>query len=308
MPGEWWNCCDGCPRIERHAYLCQRARFVNGDYYQSVSQAFDHAAQNYDDLYRTNRIMAWMREESLSALQASFPPGSRLLEIGCGSGEEAVALSLAGYHIVATDISPAMIETARAKAKTSGAGTVTWRVLSAGQVAELIEDEGPGAFDGAYASFGALNCEPRLEPVAAGLAQLIRPGGRLVCSVMGRWCGWEIAWGLLHLHPRQAFRRLGKGWIAAGLASPEGTLSVPVRYYSPQAFAQAYAPYFEVGTIRGLPVLLPPPYLDTLLDRYPALFAGLEKMEYRLRDRPLFRALGDHFLIIMERVQGAERP
>jgi ubiquinone/menaquinone biosynthesis C-methylase UbiE len=275
---------------------------VSQPYYQQVAQAFDQAAQNYDDLYQENQVMAWMRLESLAALQAAFPSGSRLLEIGCGTGEEALALARLNHSIVATDISPVMIETCRRKATVQGVPDIEWRVVPAGQADTLLSEYGPAAFDGAYASFGALNCEPQLEPVAATLAGLLRPEARLVCSVMGRWCAWEIAWGLFHLRPREAFRRLGQDWIGAGLASPGGTLSIPVRYYTPGAFSRAFKPQFQVRTARGLPVFLPPPYLDHLLERHPALFARLAKIERRLRDRFPFFLLGDHFLLVMERV------
>ena len=271
-------------------------------HYQQISQAFDQAARTYDDSYQSNRIMAWMRIQSLAALQAAFPPGSRLLEIGCGTGEEALALSQAGYRVIATDVSPQMIQTASAKAQASGDQAVTWHVLPAGQLADLVQDFEPGSFDGAYSSYGALNCEPRLQSVAAALAHLLSPGAPWICSVMNRWCLWEIVWGLVHLRPGEAFRRLGQGWIPAGLASESGRLMVPTRYYSPRAFARAFAPQFQVQSIRGLPVWLPPPYLDHLVTRHPALFSRLQALEFRLRDRFPFHSLGDHFLIKMVRV------
>jgi SAM-dependent methyltransferase len=269
-------------------------------HYAHLSRAFDQAAQNYDPLYQANPVMAWLRGESLGVLQATFSPGSRLLEIGCGTGDEALALGRAGHKVVATDISAAMIEAAQAKA-VPGTGDVTWLVLPAGRLADLVSDYGSASFDGAYASFGALNCEPDLASAVAALADLLRPGAPLVCSVMNRWCVWEIGWGLVHLRPRQAFRRLKQGWLDAGLASPQGRLSVPTRYYSPRSFARHFEPSFRVQQVRGLPVLLPPPYLAQLLDRFPVAFARLEGIERRLRDRYPFSSMGDHTLLVMGR-------
>jgi hypothetical protein len=193
-----------------------------------------------------------------------------------------------------------MIETAEAKA-VPDAGDVTWLVLPAGRLAELVSEYGSGSFDGAYASFGALNCEPDLAQVAVALADLMRPGAPLVCSIMNRWCMWEIGWGLLHLRPSQAFRRLRTDWIEAGLASQQGRLAVPTRYYSPCGFAHLFEPSFRTKQVRGLPVLLPPPYLGHLLDRYPVAFSRLEGIERRLRDRYPFSGMGDHALLIMIR-------
>ncbi|MEJ2735769.1 MAG: methyltransferase domain-containing protein [Anaerolineae bacterium] len=103
-------------------------------HYRRVAQAFDQAAGTYDELYQRNSIMAWMRAESLETLQTRFAPGSHLLEIGCGTGEEALALSRLGYQVLATDVSPKMIETAHAKTQAGPAEGVTWRVLPAGQL------------------------------------------------------------------------------------------------------------------------------------------------------------------------------
>ena len=287
----------------------QTAGHGSGDeHYAHLSRAFDSAAADYDALYQRNRIMAWMRTESLTTLQSSFRPGSLLLEVGCGTGEEALALANLGYRIVATDISPAMVHTARAKAQAAGVEGVSWRVLAAGQLPELAHDYQAGSFDGAYSSFGGLNCEPRLAPVVEALSCLLRPGALFVCSVMNRWCLWEVTWGLVHLRPREAFRRLARGWTQAGLAAPEGRLSVPTRYYSPRTFVRAFAPHFQLQSVRGLPALLPPPYLDHLPERYPALFARLKALDDRLRNRFPFHSLGDHFLVTLVRTGDGKIP
>ena len=39
-----------------------------------------------------NLMMRWLRNESLGALLSVFKPGDNLLEIGCGTGEEALIL------------------------------------------------------------------------------------------------------------------------------------------------------------------------------------------------------------------------
>jgi SAM-dependent methyltransferase len=270
-------------------------------HYQQVACAFDLAAESYDQLYQQNPVMAWMQSESLDLLRTVLAPGSHLLEIGCGTGAEALALARLGHRVLATDISTAMIDAAQAKAQTLGVGGVTWRVLAAGELVSLVPEFGAGCFDGAYSSFGALNCEPRLEEVAAVLGTLLHPGAVWVASVMGRWCAWEMVWGLVHLSPRQAFRRLARGWTPAGLASPLGRLSVPVRYYTPRDFSRAWAPYFRLCRVRGLPVLLPPPHLAGSLDRRPSLLARLEGLDRRCRDRWPFAHLGDHFVTVMER-------
>jgi len=270
--------------------------------YSNVARAFDAVAPDYDATYGPggNAVMVWMRQESLALLRETFPRGSRLLEIGCGTGDEALHLAGAGYSILATDISPGMAAQTHAKAGGAGlADRVTALALPAGYLDALR----PGVpFDGAYASFGSLNCEPRLSDVGDALADLLGPGTAFVCSVMGRWCLFEIAWFLLHGRPRTALRRLRRGWQPAPVAGSKGLqVSVPVRYLAVGDVARAFAAGFTVERVLALPALLPPPYLETLFRRRRALFGRLEPWERRLRERWPWRYLGDHSLVVLRK-------
>lgn len=267
------------------------------DYYAQVAAAFDRAAAAYDREYGVNPIMVWLEEDTFGHLCRLFPAGSRLLEIGCGTGALAVRLAEAGRVVVATDISPAMIAQAMRRPTTDAARSrLTWVTVPAAGIDAHVE----GPFDGAYSNFGPLNCEPDLSRFADGLAGLLRPGAAFLASVMNRVCAWEILWGLLRLRPRQAIRRLGRGWQMARMSAGPGESPTvfPVRFYSPGEFAAAMRPAFRVERIEGYPVIIPPPYLAGRLSRALPWLGGVER---RLRGLPGLRALGDHFLIVMRR-------
>lgn len=270
--------------------------------YRQIAAAFNRVATGYDATYGPggNRMMRWLRRENLATLQATFPPGSRLLEIGCGTGEEALHLARAGYTILATDISPAMVAQTAAKARAAGLeARLSALVLPGGGLGALR----PSArFDGAFASFGSLNCEPALSQLAAALARLLRPGSAFVCSVMARWCPFELIWFLLHGQPRTAFRRLSRRWGTAAVAGANGVrATVPVRYFSASDIAAGFAPDFNLEYTGSLALFLPPPYLADLYRRHPALFAVLEQCDKRWRGRWPWRNLGDHICLILRR-------
>jgi SAM-dependent methyltransferase len=269
--------------------------------YGGTAAAFDIIAADYDAAYGAtgNAVMTWMRQENLALLQASFPRGSCLLELGCGTGEEAVALARAGYRVLATDISPQMASLTRRKAMEQGVGHLVKAVALPAGLAGALRPGVP--FDGAYASFGGLNCEPNLPAVGAALARLIRPGGALVLSVMGRACLFEIVWYLLHAQPRRAFRRLRSGWQSAPVAGRDGReVTVPTRYLTVKEVRQAF-PAFALDRALALPLLLPPPYADALYLRHPALFRALTPYERRLRDKRPWLHLGDHIALVLRR-------
>jgi len=272
--------------------------------YVRTGRAFDAVAASYDAIYGPdgNAIMAWMRAESLAVLSETFPPGSRLLEIGCGTGEEALYLAERGRSVLATDLSPAMAARTLAKAQVAGSGGRVAAVALPARHLEALRPAKGDLFDGAYASFGALNCEPDMRPVMAALAGLLKPHSAFVCSVMARCCPFEIAWYLAHGHPGRAVRRF-RGWQLAPVSGAGIGAWVGVRYLrSRDILAACPDPAsFGLEMLMSLPLLLPPPYLDELFRRRPEFFRRMEDWERRLRKRKPWCEWGDHILLVLRR-------
>jgi SAM-dependent methyltransferase len=268
--------------------------------YTVLARAFDALAIDYDRFYGAegNQAMGWLRGENLALLEATFPPGSSLLEIGCGTGEEALYLARAGYHITATDVSPQMVDITRRKAVAAGLGEhITTRTRPAGQLVDLAT---PASFDGAYASFGSLNCEPDLPRLAAALDTQLKAGAPFICSVMARISPFEITWYMAHLRPRMALRRLRSGWQQASLTGPtadHSRVEVPVRYLSTGELAAAFSPFFTISRSIGLGLFIPPPYLDRIFRRRRPLWGRIATIERRLRHRRPWRGMGDHIAL-----------
>lgn len=270
----------------------------------ATARAFDAVAPGYDTAYGPagNTVMAWLRAESLALLEATFPSGAHLLEIGCGTGDEALHLARRGNTIVATDVSPRM--TAMTAQKVQAAGLSDRVITLALPAAHIGQIEGSASFDGAYASFGALNCEPDLPALAAGLARLLRPGTHFVCSVMARLSPFEIAWFLAHARPRLAFRRLRRGWLTGSVTGVGGGHEdVEMRYLGLGDLREAFATTWIVERSLSLSLLLPPPYLDNLYRAYPRLWERVSILERRLRGRWPWRAMGDHIAAVMRRAK-----
>src|SRR6202034_4181017 len=130
----------------------------------ATQDAFDSVAADYDGPRGNNELIQDMRREMWRWLDATFAPGSRLIDLGCGTGLDAIRMAGLGHDITATDWSGRMVERTLDRARREGpAGTV--RALAIG-AHELQRLQGEGSFDGAYSNLGPLNCVPDLTAVA----------------------------------------------------------------------------------------------------------------------------------------------
>jgi SAM-dependent methyltransferase len=81
---------------------------TNGDDYLRLRTTFDEDAERYDRA--RPRYPAQMFDDLAAA---AVPPGARVLEIGCGTGQATIALAERGYRIVAVELGPDMAAVAR---------------------------------------------------------------------------------------------------------------------------------------------------------------------------------------------------
>ena len=70
----------------------------------------DGQSERWDELYR-GKGRQWRGVTDLGDLP--FPPGSRVLEVGCGNGKTAEALCQSGYSVTAVDFSGEAVEACR---------------------------------------------------------------------------------------------------------------------------------------------------------------------------------------------------
>lgn len=211
---------------------------------------------------------------------ARIAPGHDVLDLGCGTGTDALALAEAGRRVHGLDLSPEMIARARSRATGDAAARLSFEVRAAEEVGELA-----GPFDGAYSDFGALNCA---EPgaVGAGLARVLRGGAPVVLSLIGRWP-----------LPALAERALtGQGPSRRDAARVAG-IELPVRYPGRAGLRAAFGPGFAWSGGFALGVLVPGPAHAAWASRHPQLFGALVALEGRVRGWPLLRALGDHVVL-----------
>lgn len=294
----------------------------------TAAAAYDGIAADYDRLVEGD---AWMRRALHAHYRRTFRPGQRVLDVGCGTGIDAVALAGHGVRVLGLDASPAMVGRARVRVARAGLGasvrlcaldaadlgclalgsTARWCGDARGRTARACSaapargravrppSDGPcrpgEPADGAISAFAALNTVPDLRRLAVALAGAVRPGGRLVLHMLNRWSLWE--WLGLVRHARwSAAWHLGR---AAERAFFIGGRPVVHRLYAPAEAAAIFEHAgFRLRRAYGVGCLRPP---HTVRRISRPVVAGLEWLDLRLGGLAPLRAAGRFFVLDLER-------
>ncbi len=261
---------------------------------QGTAAAFDRMASSYDSVFTESAIGRAQRNVVWDALKRAFRAGDRILELNCGTGEDALFLASRGISVLACDASAGMIEVAeRRKSLQSTSPSLQFRVLRN----EDLDLLSPSiSFDGVLSNFSGLNCVADPRQVALNLGKLVKPGGSALICISTRVCLWEIVWYGARANFKKAFRRV-RGSTTARLDG----ISVPLWYPTIRGMGQAFAPCFRLRSVRAVGLFVPPSYVESWARRHNRVLATLERIDRVFAAWPFLRGVGDHVLLEFER-------
>ena len=151
-------------------------------------------------------------------LIAALAPGSRVLDVGCGSGWFCEALAAAGFAAAGVDVAAEAVRRARARCP-----EVEFQVTGEGGELPFA----PGAFDAAWLGEVLEHVQDGLG-LLAEVARVLVPGGQLIASTpdhgaaLRLWLGLSVRAFERHFEPRSDHvrfftrRTLGELLAAAG--------------------------------------------------------------------------------------------
>ncbi len=202
--------------------------------------AYAVLAQRYDALAPGKPHNGLYERPATHALLGDVD-GRVVLDAGCGSGIGSEMLARSGGKITGIDVSPQMLELAKARCKKLD---VTFIQADLSHPLDFLAD---ASFDKTISSL-ALDYLPDLNPVFSELARVTKPGGTLVFSMshpMRDWADerarggknyfetnlWGCHWkGFGHPHPFvQSYRRplmdivnplIENGWLLEQIVEP----------------------------------------------------------------------------------------
>jgi SAM-dependent methyltransferase len=103
---------------------------------------------------------------------AHLGPGDHVLDVAAGSGNVAIPAAATGAHVIASDLTPELLDEGRADAEAAGV-SLEWRVADAEHLP--FDDD---SFDAVTSCVGVMFA-PHHQAAADELVRVCRPGGRI---------------------------------------------------------------------------------------------------------------------------------
>ena len=261
-----------------------------------MTAGFDHIANIYDDDFTSSPIGMAQRNlvfDGFSSCIYEFKD-LNILEINCGTGQDALRLGEMGANVLATDISETMVNVA--KQKTGHLPNVSCDVLD---ITELESFKPEKRFDLIFSNFGGLNClnSSELSHFFIDTQKKLTPNGKLILVIMPNFCAWESLYFLAKLQFLKAFRRKSKSGI---LANVEGK-NVRTFYYSPTDIVQIATGY-KTNLVQPIGFFTPPSYLNPFFQKRPKTLQKLKKLDENRQNSKNLASLSDHFLICLQKI------
>lgn len=145
----------------------------------AVRQAWDESASGWN--HQTPAIHNWLASATAALLDAAHVgPGMRVLDIAAGAGDQTLEIAQRvgeGGRVLATDLSPAILQFASENARRAGLAQVQTRVSDAEDLAL-----GETGFDAAVCRLGLMLCPNPLWALRQ-MHQVLRPGGHAAVLV-----------------------------------------------------------------------------------------------------------------------------
>jgi SAM-dependent methyltransferase len=260
-----------------------------------MQQAFDTIAENYDSIFTQSKIGKAQRDIVWNYLEniLSNKKNLKILELNCGTGEDAVWFARRGHFILATDQSDKMLEITQQKAiENKLSGNIETRKVNLNKIEESNLNE---TYDLIFSNFGGINCMSfeDLFKLPNALSKNLNPSGRIIMVIMPTFCVWEMIYFTLKLNLKKAFRRSSTKKVKVKLNGEE----ILIDYYTPILIAKIFRKYFKQVGLKPIGFFIPPSYMEKFFSNKNRTFNFIKRLESIVTEWSLLSNYSDHYLI-----------
>ena len=258
------------------------------------SAEFDAVAQLYDETFTNSEVGKLQRLRVWNYLDSTLPKSSlNILELNCGTGEDAVWFAHRGHNVLASDISMKMIFITEDKVnRLKLSKQIATKQLDINEIDKIQTDN---KFDLIFSNFGGLNClsKNELESLSAKIKKLLNNNGKFIAVVMTDFCLIESLYFFIKLGFKNIFRRKKTQQVIINDSI------VKTYYYHPKYFFTFFKNNFTINKIIAIGIFIPPSYLNSFFKDKHRVLNLLNRVENFFGNNVFSAAISDHFLIEM---------
>lgn len=257
-----------------------------------MNASFDKAAPHYDASFSNSEIGKMQRELVYKQLAKELISVQNILEINCGTGEDALWLAHQNFKVTATDISSKMIEVAKSKALHDN---LTFSTVDIKAIAMEFSGQ---KFDLIFSNFGGLNClsKSELTQFFKDSNALLSEKGKLILVIMPKHTLWEQGYFLVKAQFSEVFRRK-KEVVVADVDGEK----VPTYYYNPKDIVNLAGNDFELLNHKPIGFFVPPSYLESFFKKKEGVLRFLFGLENKISNRSLLSKRADHYILTLQK-------
>lgn len=248
-------------------------------------ESFDEAATNYDESFSNTNIGKTQRKAVWEQIDLNnFPNNSNILELNCGTGEDAKLWQEREMNIFATDISEEMIRISKSKFP-----QIQFDQRDIKNCKNLMAEK-----DILFSNFGGFNClaDINIQQFFVEANSILQPNSTIILVLMGKKCILDNLFLLL----KGKFKLLGRRNTKQPLKVAVGNVFVETWYYSPTEIIHFAGSDFEVKKIKPIGLFVPPSYLSNWFSNKTRLLTFLEFLD-RFTQFKFLANYADHFYI-----------
>lgn len=250
---------------------------------------FNSAAVEYDVEFTHTSVGLAQRDQVFIALKSDgLDTNQSILEINCGTGEDAKYLHELGNKIHATDFSEEMLRVAKQKFPSGN-----FSHLDLKNIGELKE-----TYTLIFSNFGGLNClsPNELTQFFKDAHGSLSKDGHLALVIMGKKCWWDN----FYLFFKRKWSAIGRRNTNKLIEVNVGSTLVKTWYYSPREIKKMLGERYKLKRLKPIGLYVPPSYLAPFFERK-KLLLSLLKFKDRFVRFSLFSNYSDHYYISLQK-------
>lgn len=252
--------------------------------------SFDNAAEKYDTNFTYTEIGSIQRHLVYENVKKHLQNTKTVLEINCGTGEDAIWLAKQNLNVTATDISEKMVLIAQSKANLEN---LNIKVLDINNL-----NQETNSYDFLFSNFGGLNCLTNIEiqTFFQSASKILSEKRKICLVIMPKNTIWEQFYFLLKFDFKNAFRRK-KEVVLANVEDKK----VATYYYNPKEIVHLCQATFEILEVKPIGFFIPPSYLEPFFKNKKMLLKGLNFLENGIKNWSFLSKYADHYIIILQK-------